>query len=184
MTGRASAATRMLDAAWGVALAAGLLTLALGVALVVWPEASIKVVAILFGLQLMIHGVFRIAQAIMAHDGGGTRVLYALIGALSFLVGVLALRNILQTVIILTLLFGLFWLIAGILEFVKAVTDTHERHRGWAIALAVLTTLAGIFVLAYPDVSLLTLTIITGIWFITWGALVSGMAIWIHRQPA
>ncbi|MFG2006260.1 HdeD family acid-resistance protein [Spirillospora sp. NPDC048911] len=175
-----SATTRLLGTAWGVSLAAGLLTLGLGIMVVAWPEATIKVVAWLFGLQLLILGVFRIVQAIVADDSGGARVLYALLGVLSVLVGVLVLRHLLQTVVVLALLLGTFWLVGGILEFINAVTDRHSEHRGWAIVLSLLSAIAGIVVLTWPGMTLLTLTVLTGIWFITWGLLISGMALWLR----
>ncbi|MBO2447412.1 DUF308 domain-containing protein [Actinomadura barringtoniae] len=172
--------TRFLNAAWGVSLVAGILTLVLGIVLVAWPEATIKVVAVLFGLQLLILGVLRVVQAIIADDSGGTRVLFALLGVLSVLVGVLVLRHLLQTVVVLALLLGMFWLIGGIIEFVHAVGDTGSGSRGWGIALSLLTAGAGIVLLVWPGMTLLTLTVITGIWFITWGLIVTGMTLYLR----
>jgi uncharacterized membrane protein HdeD (DUF308 family) len=176
-----SATNRLLNAAWTVSLAAGLLTLGLGIVLVAWPEATVKVVAILFGLQLLILGVLRVVQAIMADDSGGTRVLFALLGVLSVLVGVLVLRHLLQTVVVMTLLLGMFWLIGGIIEFVHAVGDREAGQRGWAVTLSLLTAGAGIVLLVWPGMTLLTLTVLTGIWFITWGLIVTGMTLWLRH---
>lgn len=172
--------TRLLNAAWGVSLVAGLATLVLGIVLVAWPEATVKVVAILFGLQLLVLGGLRIVQAIIADDSGGTRVLFALLGVLSVLVGVLVLRHLLQTVVVMALLLGMFWLIGGIIEFVHAVGDSGNEHRGWAVALSLLSAGAGIVLLVWPGITLMTLIVVTGIWFITWGLIVTGMTLWLR----
>ena len=49
---------------WGLLLTYGLVTIGLGVVLAAWPDETLKVVAILIGIQLIITGVFRIVLAI------------------------------------------------------------------------------------------------------------------------
>ncbi len=44
-------------------LAYGLVTLGLGIALLVWPDATIAVFAVLLAIQLIIGGIFRIVTA-------------------------------------------------------------------------------------------------------------------------
>jgi uncharacterized membrane protein HdeD (DUF308 family) len=51
------------------------------------------------------------------------------------------------------------------------VGDPHLPGRGWAIFFGVITILAGIVVLAYPFDSLVTLTLVTGIWLIVIGVM-------------
>ena len=46
---------------WGLVLAYGMITLGFGIALVVWPHASVTVFAVLLAIQLIIAGIFRIA---------------------------------------------------------------------------------------------------------------------------
>jgi uncharacterized membrane protein HdeD (DUF308 family) len=43
--------------------------------------------------------------------------------------------------------------------------------RGWTAAIGVLSILAGIIVLIYPGPSLLTLSIVLGIWLLVYGAM-------------
>ncbi|HKB31546.1 MAG TPA: DUF308 domain-containing protein, partial [Streptosporangiaceae bacterium] len=64
---------------WVTLLVFGLLTLAAGVAALAWPGPTILVIAILFGLQLIVSGIFRFFAAFATDDlTGGTRVLLAL----------------------------------------------------------------------------------------------------------
>jgi uncharacterized membrane protein HdeD (DUF308 family) len=172
-----TATTRRLGASWTTALTVGLVTMVLGIVLVSWPKATVDVVAVLFGLQLFLFGIFNIVRSIAAGEaGGGTRVLYALLGVLSIAVGVLAMRNVLQTVTVIAILFGLTWLIGGIIEFVNLLSQPSRPGRAWAITLAALTAIAGIVVLSYPAPSLVTLTVLVGIWLIIWGALTAVIA--------
>lgn len=74
---------------WGWVLLFGIVTVLAGVTVLVWPGRTIVVVAVLFGIQLVVAGFFRFVSAFAIEDvTGGTRVLLALLGvmetALSF----------------------------------------------------------------------------------------------------
>ncbi len=57
-------------------------------------------------------GIFRLVMA-FSGEAEGHRVAYTLLGLLSILLGILALRHIFQTVAALALILGIFWLIMG-----------------------------------------------------------------------
>jgi uncharacterized membrane protein HdeD (DUF308 family) len=163
---------------WQTSLTVGLVTLALGIVIVAWPAATVGVIAVLFGIQLLLFGLFNIVRSIAAGEAsGGARVLFALLGVLSIAVGVLALRDLFQTVEVIAILFGLTWLIGGIIEFVSLMAGPARRGRGWSILLAIITVIAGIVVLSYPTPSLVTLAILFGVWLIFWGAMVTFLAV-------
>lgn len=177
-----SLSMRLATGAWGVGVAAGILSALLGLTIVTWPDATIGVVAFIFGLKLVVHGVYRIVQAIAAdEEGGGTRVLFTLLGALSLTIGVLVMRDPLQTVEIVALLFGLFWLVSGIVGLVATLTETSLPVRGGAAFLAGLCVLAGLLLLLWPGITLTALTWLVGLWLITWGLLTTALAFWIRH---
>src|SRR3954462_15313177 len=63
---------------WHTTLIVGLVTLALGIVIVAWPGATVGVIAVLFGIQLLLFGAFYIVRSIAAGDAsGGARVLFA-----------------------------------------------------------------------------------------------------------
>jgi uncharacterized membrane protein HdeD (DUF308 family) len=170
-------------ATWRTALVVGLATMVIGIIIVAWPEVTIAVFAVLFGVQLLLFGIFNIVQSIASGHAGGERVLYALMGVLSVIVGVLAMRHMLQTVEVLAVLFGLTWLIGGIIQIVNELSRPAGAGRGWRITLATLTGCAGLVVLAYPTPSLVTLTVLVGVWLIIWGAITAVLAIRARSAP-
>jgi uncharacterized membrane protein HdeD (DUF308 family) len=173
---------RLAAGAWGIGVAAGTLSALLGLAIVAWPDATVGVVAVLFGLKLVIQGVFRIVQAIATNEAsGGTRVLFTLLGVLSLSVGVLVMRAPLQTVEVLALLFGLFWLISGTVGLVTVLTERSVPGRAGAAALAGLCVLAGLVLLLWPGITLVALTWLFGLWLITWGLLTVALTLWIRH---
>ncbi|MFI0448927.1 HdeD family acid-resistance protein [Actinomadura sp. 6N118] len=174
--------TRLATGAWGIGVAAGTISALLGLAIVTWPDATIGVVAVLFGLKLVIHGVYRVVQAIAADEASGsTRVLLTLVGVLSLSIGVLVMRDPLQTVELLAILFGLFWLISGTVGLVATLTEPSLPGRGGAASLAGLCILAGLVLLLWPGITLTALTWLFGLWLITWGLLTVALTLWIRH---
>jgi uncharacterized membrane protein HdeD (DUF308 family) len=59
----------------------GVVTVLAGLFALAWPGRTIQVIAVLFGLQLVVAGIFRFVAALATDDeSGGTRVLLALPG--------------------------------------------------------------------------------------------------------
>ncbi len=157
---------------WGWVLAFGVITLLIGVAALAWPGRTLVVVAVLFGIQLVVMGIFRFAGAFASDDlTGGTRVLLALLGVLSLIIGLYALRHVLITLLALALLLGIFWTVSGAVELFTALSHREMRNRGWNAVMGIVSILAGIVVLAYPAISLVTLAVVLGVWLIIFGAM-------------
>ena len=162
---------------WGWVLFFGVITLALGILALAWPGRTLIVVAVVFGVQLVVMGVFRFVAAFAFPDlGGGTRVLYALLGVLSLIIGLYALRHVLITIVALALLLGIFWVVNGTTELFTAISLREMPNRGWNIFAGILGIIAGIILLAYPGISVLTLAIVVSIWLIVYGMMLISVA--------
>jgi uncharacterized membrane protein HdeD (DUF308 family) len=156
--------------AWGWVLAFGLLTLAAGIVVLVWPAETLLVIAVVFGIQLVITGIFRFVMAFTEPvRGAGIRVLYAVIGLLSLIVGVWAIRHADLTVLVLAVLLGIFWIVNGVFEIYAALSEHALPNRGWTGAMGVLSVFAGLIVVAVPQISVITLAVVLGIWLLFWG---------------
>jgi uncharacterized membrane protein HdeD (DUF308 family) len=157
---------------WGWVLFFGIVTVLAGLFTLVWPGRTIVVIAVLFGIQLIVAGIVRFVGAFATDDeSGGTRVLLALLGVLSFIVGLYALRHILITVAALALLLGIFWIVNGVVETFTALSHRGMQGRGWTIFMGLLSIAAGIVVLVYPGISLATLAIVLGFWLLVYGVM-------------
>jgi uncharacterized membrane protein HdeD (DUF308 family) len=155
---------------WGWVFAYGVLTLIAGVAVLAWPGETLLVLAVLFGIQLIVSGIFRFVAALASADlTGGTRVLLALLGVLSIIIGLWAVRHVLLTLLALTVFLGIFWVINGLIDVFTAISHREMPGRGWAALMGVLSAIAGIVVLAFPGLTLLGLAVILGIWLLVFG---------------
>jgi uncharacterized membrane protein HdeD (DUF308 family) len=161
---------RVLADHWGLVLTYGLLTAALGVAMLVWPQATVVVAATLFAAFLIANGVFQVIAAFSSTAvSGGIRAMVGLVGALSFLVGLLCLRSPLQTVLVIALVVGAWWLVSGVIETVSAIAGGPSPYRGWRIAMGLVSVAAGVLVLMYPGISVGTLVLVLGVWLVVYG---------------
>ena len=170
---------------WGWVLAFGIITALIGIVALAWPGRTLLVVAVLFGIQLIAMGIYRFAAAFASDDASGrTRVLLALLGVLSLIIGLFAVRHVLITLLALALLLGIFWIISGAVELFTALSHRGMPHRGWTAVMGVVSVLAGAVVLAYPGISLLVLAVVLSIWLLIFGAMQIVLAFRIRSPVA
>jgi uncharacterized membrane protein HdeD (DUF308 family) len=168
--------------AWWLALGASVLGVVIGVVMIVWPTATLHVVAALFGIWLLLHGVVRIVQAISGRGrDGAERALLGVIGVFFVIAGVVALRNLLVSLTLVVTVIGLMWLLGGIMEVISAIGGSRGGYRAWHVVLGLLSIAAGLVVLIWPDLSLQTLVYITGAWLIVMGLIQVALVVWARR---
>lgn len=168
---------------WGWALAFGIITVLAGIAVLAWPGPTLVVIAIWFGIELVVLGIFRFVAA-FGHDvTAPTRLLYVLLGVLSLIIGLYALRHVFITLVALALLLGIFWVVNGTVELFAALSHRELRHRAWTSLMGVLSIFAGIILLAYPGLSLVALYIIVSIWLLVFGFMEISAALQIRSAP-
>jgi uncharacterized membrane protein HdeD (DUF308 family) len=162
---------------WGWTLIFGIITVLAGIVALAWPGPTLVVIAVLFGIELVVLGVFRFVAA-FGHDAtAGTRILYALLGVLSLIVGLYAVRHLLVTLLALALLLGIFWVVNGAVELFAALSHREMPHRAWTSVLGGLSVIAGLILLAYPGISLTVLALIISVWLLLLGFMEIGIAI-------
>jgi uncharacterized membrane protein HdeD (DUF308 family) len=165
-----------LGRSWTWILASAVATLVPGILLLVWPEATLHVVAVLIGLYLLAAGAFRFVET-FARQEHGHRLPSLLLAVLCVLAGVLCLRNPLQTITALSLIVGLVWLVSGMLTLYTALAARDLPHRGFVLGVAVLGIVAGIVVLALPAESARALTRLLGLWLVLLGLAEAALAL-------
>jgi uncharacterized membrane protein HdeD (DUF308 family) len=97
----------------------------------------------------------------------GARVLSAILGVLGIIAGVVVLRRPGDTLLAILLVLGIWLVVRGVVDLVRAISRREDRGMGVLAGLADLVL--GILILAWPDVSLATLAILIGIGFLLRG---------------
>jgi uncharacterized membrane protein HdeD (DUF308 family) len=152
----------------GLGIALGAITLILGVIIAFRPTQSLTAIAVLFGVVMMVSGVFQLARAIGGREH--ERVWRGLAGVIFFLVGLALVRHINVTVALIGLFIGIAWIIQGISALVESLGPDRERvQTGWTVFFGIISLIAGIVLVSAPIESVTALTIFLGIWFIVMG---------------
>ncbi|MGA5896526.1 HdeD family acid-resistance protein [Streptomyces venetus] len=157
-----------LGRSWTWIMGSAVATLIPGILMLVWPDATLHVLAVLLGLYLLVTGGFRFV-AVFAREEHGERLPELLLAVLCILAGVLCLRHPLQTIAALSLIVGVVWLVSGVLTLYTAVVARDLPHRGILLGVAVIGIVAGIVVLALPTESARVLTRLLGLWLVLLG---------------
>ncbi|MQY33734.1 hypothetical protein SRB17_16990 [Streptomyces sp. RB17] len=166
-TGPAPAMT-VIARSWTWILASAIVTLVPGVLILVWPDETLHVLAVVLGLYLLLGGAIRFVTA-FAREEHGDRLPGLLVAVLYVLAGVLCLRHPLQTITALGLVVGLVWLVSGVLTLYTAIAAKDLPHRGVVLGAALLGIVAGVAVLALPAESARALTRLLGLWLVLLG---------------
>ncbi|WP_052863057.1 HdeD family acid-resistance protein [Streptomyces niger] len=159
----------LANAGWQFLLTAGLATIALGVVILAWTGETLRVIGVLFGIYLLVTGVFQLAAAFGTHVPGHLRALHFLTGALSVLLGLICFRGTLQSLLLLALWIGFSWLVRGIMMTVATVSAKAVPARGWTLFYGIISMLAGIVLIVSPLTSIAALTLTVGILAIVLG---------------
>ena len=156
---------------WKSVLGQGLIGVVLGAVVLVWPGKSVLVAAVLFGVYLLASGIAQAIAAFTVDGAGSNRVLLFVSGALSILLGVYAFHDFNDgaAVWVLATWIGIGFLFQGVAETVLAINYKELPERGWHIFSGLLSTLAGIVVIALPFDSIVALAIVTGAWLVVIG---------------
>ncbi|MFF1320061.1 HdeD family acid-resistance protein [Streptomyces chartreusis] len=154
---------------WQILLTTGLASIALGVVVLAWPEETLKIVGILFGVYLLVIGVFQLAAAFGTHVPGHLRALHFLTGALSVLLGLICFRGTMQSILLLALWIGFSWLLRGTMVTATAATTPATPARGWMLFTGIVGMLAGIVLIVSPFTSIGALTLVVGVMAIVLG---------------
>lgn len=158
----------------------GLVAAVAGICILVWPRAAVVTVAIIVGLHLIIAGIIRMVTAVTRDiESGSLRALYLFLGLLLLIVGILCLRAPFHAAAVLVLLFGVSWIVNGVIEMFDGFTG----GGGWVIISGAVSLVAGIVVLAYPAPSARALVWLFGISLIAIGLVTTIGAIMSRSRP-
>jgi len=156
---------------WKSVLALGVLTLALGAAVLIWPGDAIVVAAVVFGVYLLVSGIAQAIAAFAVDMSTATRVLYFISGALSVVLGYFAFRDFNNgaAVWMMAIWIGVGFIFQGVTATALAIDVPALPARGWYIFVGILTVIAGVVTLVWPISSIAVLAIIAGAWLVVIG---------------
>lgn len=164
-----------------IALAiAGVAALAIGIAIFVWPESTLLLVAWLFGLYFLVVGILRVGRSFAASgDSGGYRIFSFILGLLLLAAGVYLMINPEFGVAVLAYAIGIAWIIEGIGAIVERPVG---GSRVWSIVYGIISILGGILIFFVPIGAVVLLLKIAAIMLMIAGVVQIVQAIMLGRK--
>ncbi len=149
-------------ASFWLLFALGVVTMCFGIAILAWPEASVRVVAVMVGVWLLLTGFARIVGAFVWRRGLGRQLLSGIVGILLVIGAVACLRDLAKGAAVLAFLIALVWILSGIAELVIA-QETGTWARRWLIVLGVASLVVGFVFVFSPELTLAVMALLTGL---------------------
>ncbi len=157
---------RQTRVVWGIRAAVALIV---GVLVLVWPQSTVNVLAVLLGIYFVILGIVRVVQGFVDKDlNGGGKAANFILGAIILAAGVVVIRNPFETAVFIVILIGISWIFEGAATLVDAARG---RGSGLSIVIAILIALAGVLVILFADGVTVAYAIFFGITLIVVGIL-------------
>lgn len=143
----------------------GILTLILGLLILIWPGRTAQVLTGIIAAYAIIAGIVYAALGIFSSTKGGwARVGHVALGILFVVVGIVAFANLaaftVSFAVFLGVLVGVMWIVEGAVSL-SVVGESSSR--GWTIAFAILSIIAGVMLLFTPLWGVLVLWWLLGI---------------------
>ncbi|MGO8958437.1 MAG: DUF308 domain-containing protein [Streptosporangiaceae bacterium] len=167
--------------AWGAVLFGSLALIAVGVMLLVWPSASLNVIAVLIGAAIVVSGVVKLYEGFTARaESGGMRAAYIVIGLIAVIVGIYCIRNHALTLFLVAFVTGVYFIMHGIADIAVAVSAPIP-NRGLRGVLGVFSLAAGILMVVWPSITLVILFTLVAAWLLFYGVILGVMAFNLRR---
>jgi uncharacterized membrane protein HdeD (DUF308 family) len=164
-----------------IAIVTGVVSLVAGLVILVWPLKSALVITVLIAIYAMVAGVIDIALATVSRGlSGWLRAGLALLGVLFVVASIVAFANLPSTTVLLAVVvstfLGIAWILDGLLSLLalggpKDPFTPVRRSRGWTIAFALVSILAGVVVLLSPLFTALWLWLFIGASLLVFGVI-------------
>ena len=167
--------------AWPGVLLCGLGLIALGIMLLVWPAASLTLVAILIGCAVLVAGVVKLFEGFTASNySGGMRAGYVAIGLLALLAGIYLLTHHALSLFLVSFVAGVFFIAHGVADLGAAISG-NTPSRTLRAVLGVVSCAAGIIMLVWPALTLVLLLTIVAAWLMFYGLVLGGLAFSLRK---
>lgn len=154
-------------------LVSSIVAIVFGLVMLIWPVKSAYAVTIVIGIYAIIAGLLQLASGITAKTlSTWPRIGLIVLGLLFLVSGIVALANLAESTavlaVIVTTFIGISWIFEGIVSLTSlglkapAVPGSDRAHKGWTIFFAIVSILAGVFVLISPLMTAVWLWIFLG----------------------
>ncbi len=149
----------------------GLITLAAGIAILLWPMKTAMIVTGIFAVYVIVAGIVYVGASFFSRGMAfGSRFWRLIVGALFVASGIIALTSLQATsaffFVFMAIMIGVTWIYEGFVAFASLGSS---GSKGWTVFYAIVSILAGLTVVFAPVYSSFTLWWLVGIAGVIYG---------------
>jgi uncharacterized membrane protein HdeD (DUF308 family) len=156
---------------WKPTLGSGALAVILGGVFLLWPDISVELAAILFGVYLVTSGAIQVITGFSMREATRGQALLFVSAAMSLVLGMLAFRHLSHAVQLLAIAMGVGFLFRGVATMGFGMRDSDAIDRGWTVFFGTMAAVAGVLLMALLLTSVVTLTTVVGICLVVLGVI-------------
>ncbi|MEQ6901906.1 DUF308 domain-containing protein [Nocardioides sp. YIM 152588] len=168
---------------WKAMLVRGLTAAAIGVAVMVWPDITLKILVILVGLWALIDGIGLLVAAFRA-PSGAAKGLFGVLGVLALVAAFFCIFRPGVAASTVIWVIGVWLLIRGVFELFAAFGGALGMSRWLAFVSAAVDLVLGILFVTHPDKSATGLSWLFGLFILIGGALLVWLAFVARKGPS
>ncbi|MEI2702815.1 MAG: DUF308 domain-containing protein [Baekduia sp.] len=168
---------------WWLIVGVGVLGILAGFLALVWPGATLLLVALTFGIFLIISGLEDLFAAVQTKTAsGGARIFFGLLGVLAIAAGIILLFRPGTGLLTLAWVLGLWFGISGIVQLAQGFTASDGRV--FNLIFGLIGLVAGVIILVHPTVGIVTLIWIVSISFMLRGLVMIAVGLTVKKANA
>jgi uncharacterized membrane protein HdeD (DUF308 family) len=161
----------VLSRFWWTLVLRGVLAVGFGLAALIWPGITLRVLVWLFGFYAVVDGLLALAALLVGGRlASGRRGWLIVEGVVGIAAGLFTFLWPAITALVLLYLIAAWAVVTGLLELVAAVRLRRELRGEWLLALAgILSVVFGVFVAARPGEGAIAIVSVVGVFAIAFG---------------
>lgn len=153
-----------------VAFVAGVIAVAGGVALLVWPDRTVKAMAVVIGVVIVALGLGQVLDALATRKAGTYWGWLLVRGLIDVAFGAVLIAWTGPTLWVLVVLVGLQLILSGVVGvIVSRLLPAGDPGRSFLLWRGVVGVLVGLAVLAWPEATLLVVVVLAAVYLIVAG---------------
>ena len=157
----------LLSRRWHLVVLRGVVAVLFGITAIAWPEITVLVLALLWGVYTLLDGVASVA---MGMGRGTDRMYMVLLGVLGIAIGVGALVWPEITVIVLLVMIAAWAIVAGVVQIAAAVRLRKVIKGEWFLATSgAFTLVLGLLLIVQPAEGAIALVVAIATFALAWG---------------
>ena len=174
----------LLTVSWKLLVLRGAIGILFGIVAIAWPQQTIVVLVVLWGVWALVDGIGLAASAFSSGLTTGQRAVLGALAIVALVVAFIAFTRPGMAAAAVTWVLGIWLLVRGLFELVGAFSSRRSAPRWLLVLGALLDLVLGWIFVANPGAAAVGVTFVLGIVAVAWGIVFLVIGLVVRRGAA